>query len=397
MFRHTEGPARPWRPSRETLAVLGGRDPSPGAPLNPPPVLASAFRGAGDRGYARDGNPTWEALESALGALEGGSAVAFSSGMAAISATLELLEPRALVVLADNAYGEVRELFERERARGRLRLSVVPTRNPDAMASAFAGADLVWLDAISNPGLDVAPVADLAAAARGEGALVAVDATLATPMLVRPLELGADVVVHSATKHIGGHSDLLAGVAVAAAPAVAAALREARAAHGAVPGTMDAWLALRGLRTLPLRIERGQATATLLAKRLAGLPAVTRVRYPGLAGDPAHAPALTNLDGFGTMLCFELRDGPRAARAVCEHVEVITHATSLGGVESLIERPATWTADSGASWLRISAGCEDPEDLWQDLRRAIALSAGGGRPASPAAPRRDPRARTAPR
>lgn len=366
------------RLSRSTLAVRGGRtELAPGEPLTPPVVLSSSFRAGGEHGYARSGNPTWEALEDAIGALEGGTPVAFSSGMAAISAVLDGLAPGAPVAVADSAYAESRRLLTELEASGAIRLRAF---DPDDLASAEGaarGADMLWLDALSNPMLDVPALDDLAAIGREQGVRVVVDSTLATPMLVRPLELGADLVVHSATKHMGGHSDLLLGVAVAREGEDALRLRDSRVTRGAAPGTMDAWLALRGLRTLSLRVEREQATALALAERIAEHPGVTLVRYPGLEEDPAHRAASRLMDGYGSILSFEAEGGAERADALCGELRLVVHATSLGGVETLIDRHSRCNAESGApdGLLRLSVGCEDPEDLWADLERGLALSA----------------------
>jgi len=235
---------------------------------------------------------------------------------------------------------------------------------------------MLWLDSISNPLLDVPELDLLAQAAHDQGVLVVVDATLATPILQRPLALGADIVVHSATKAIGGHSDLLLGVAVARTQETAARLGDARTMFGAVPGTFEAWLALRGLRTLSLRVERAQETASRLAADLATREEVKWVRYPALASDPAHGAAERLLDGPGTMIAFEIEGGAERAEAICEAVEVITHAASLGGVETLIERHGRWCSASHvpSGLLRLSVGCEHPDDLWRDLDRALAAT-----------------------
>jgi len=358
-----------------TVAIVAGRgEPLAGAPLNSPPVLASAFRAGGERTYARDGNPTWDAFEDALGTLEGGTAVAFSTGMAAAAAVIETLPPTARVVVADTAYVEVLRLLAEREAAGRLSLTHVDGSDTGAVVAAVDGADLAWLDSVSNPGLDVAEVDVIAAAAHAAEAILVVDSTLATPINQRPLALGADLVIHSAAKYVGGHSDLLLGVAVAADAARAARLADARRTLGAVPGTLEAWLGLRGLRTLAPRVERGAASAAVLAERLAEHPTVTRVRYPGLASDPSHEVAARLLDGFGAMLSFEVEGGERAADAVCDRVAVIVHASSFGGVETLIEEPGRWHADPRvpAGLLRLSIGCEHPDDLWRDLEQALA-------------------------
>ena len=363
---------------RSTVAVRAGRgNASPGDPLNPAPVFASAFHDDGTLGYARDGNPTWSAFEEAIGALDGGDAVTFSSGMAAVAAVLEGVGAGERIVVARSAYVEVRRLLEERRASGKLALSAVDPNETEEMLAAIPGSRLVWIDAISNPLLDVPDLRRIAEAAKAAGSTLLVDATLATPMLLRPIELGADLVLHSATKYIGGHSDLLLGVITARDRHWADRLRRARTTLGAVPGTMETFLGLRGLRTLPLRIERGQAGAALLAERLAGHPQVRAVRYPGLECDPSHAEASRLLDGFGAMLSFEATGGTARADAICSEVSVFTHATSLGGVESLIERHSRWHAEPAVpeSLLRISVGCEHPEDLWRDLEGALTRTA----------------------
>ena len=326
---------------RSTLAIHAGRGPrTRGAPLNPPLVMASSFHG-GD--YAREeGAPTWAAFEEALGALEGGRSVAFASGTAAAAAILETLPAGARVVGPERGYAWTRSLLAERAATGRIALQTVDTSDTEATLGACEGADLLWLESPSNPLLEVAELDRLC----GCGVPVAVDSTFATPLLQRPLELGAAFSLHSATKFIGGHSDLLLGVVSVRDDARLEALRHARAQVGATPGTLEAFLALRGLRTLPVRLELSQRTAKTLAERLSAHPAVSAVHYPG----------------FGAMLSLELRGDPLA---VCEAVRVFTYAKSLGGVESLIDR-------RGPSLLRLSVGCEHVEDLWDDLEQALA-------------------------
>ena len=355
--------------SRETLAVHAGR-PSEG-PLSPPVVLASNFR---TYGYTREeGSPTWEAFEAAIGALEGGESVAFGSGMAAIAAVLEPLPVGARVVGPAIGYTVTRGLLAERAAAGRLELESVDLADTAAVLAACEGAALLWVETPTNPLVGIAELDRLCEGAAAAGVEVVVDATFASPLLLRPLELGAAVVVHSATKFIGGHSDLLLGVASARTPERAAALRHARATLGATPGALEAFLALRGLRTMGVRLERGQATAAVLAERLAAHPAVSAVHYPGLPSDPGHERAARLMDGFGAMLAFETAGGVAAADAVCERVRVLTHATSLGGVETLIERRRRYPEEVAPdALLRISVGVEDVEDLWRDLERALA-------------------------
>ena len=357
---------------RATVSVLAGRGSKPGDPLNSPPVFASTFRAGGEHDYARAANPTWDAFEEAMGALEGGEAVAFGSGLGAAAGVLDLVPRGGAIVAPPTAYVEVRGLFAGRAAAGSATVEYVDPADVDAFVAAGRGADLVWLDAISNPTLAVAELDRILAGLAGEPATVVVDSTLATPMLVRPLGLGADVVLHSATKFIGGHSDLLLGVAVTAHPRLAARLREARTANGSVPGTMDAWLALRGLRTLALRVARSGESAAELAARLAAHPAVATVAFPGLASHRDHVAASRVLDGYGAVIAFELAD-PGRSDELCERVRLIPHAPSLGGVESLIDRPGRWQAGPGVrpGLLRLSVGCEAVEDLWVDLEQAL--------------------------
>jgi cystathionine gamma-synthase len=354
-----------------TRAVHAGRPArEPDAPINPPVVLASNYHVLG---YAREeGSPTWAALETAVGALEGGTTVAFASGMATTAAILEELPVGARVVGPAAGYNGTRALLAERAAAGRIALQSVDVTDTAATLAACEGAQLLWIESPSNPLIGIAEVDVLCEGARAAGATAVVDSTFATPLLQRPLELGADVAMHSATKFIGGHSDLLLGVASVSDPERAERLRHARGLLGATPGALEAYLALRGLRTLPVRLDRAQGTALMLAHRLAEHPAISAVHHPGLPDDPGHERACRLLDGFGAMLSFELHGGAEHADAVCERVGVITHATSLGGVESLIERRARYPAEvAPPSLLRLSVGCEHPEDLWSDLERAL--------------------------
>ena len=355
--------------------VSAGRSSEPGAPLNTPLVPASNFVLGGDRVYSRqDGTPTWAALEELVGGLEGGHAVAFSSGMAAIAAVFAQLPVGSVLVVPEDCYQGVTGLAETGRAQGRWSVRRLPVEDTEAWLAAAASADLIWLESPSNPLLKVADLETLCRAQRKAGAILAVDNTFATPLNQRPLELGADLAIHSATKFIGGHSDLLAGVAVARAEELAAKLVAARGLAGATPGALEAFLALRGARTMALRVERAQQTAGLLAERLEAHAAVERVRYPGLASHPAHALAAAQLRGFGSVLSFDVTGGAAAADAVCSKVRLARHATSLGGVETTLERRAAHHGQEHlpAGLIRLSVGIEDAEDLWRDLERALA-------------------------
>ena len=363
----------------ETIAVKAGRGPGgPGEPLAPPLVMASNFHAGGERAYARtEGTPTWQALEEAVGELEGGEAVLFSSGMGAVSSVLETLPLGARVVHPTVSYLGVRRLLGGHAQAGRIEATPVDVTDSDAVIAELDGAGMLWLETPTNPLVGIADLERLAEAARQRGIRTVVDNTFATPLLQRPLELGCDLVVHSGTKLIGGHSDLLLGIAVARDGEQAEELRGVRHDAGATPGGLEAWLALRGLRTLPVRLERMQATALLLAERLRDHAEVIAVHYPGLPDDPGHELANRQMDGFGTMLAFQVKGGADQADALCESVQLITHATSLGGVETLIENRAAAPGEEHLpeGLLRVSVGCEHPEDVWEDLDAAVTKAA----------------------
>ncbi len=368
------------RQRAETLAVTAGRPPAePGRPMNEPLVLASNFRaGTPDAPvveYTRDGGTrSWEALESAVAALEGGTgAVAFGSGMAAASAILELVPTGAHVVVPSDSYSGVRSLLREGSSIGRWKVTVVDITDTAATKEAAWAADILWLESPTNPLIDVADLPELCRFGAGTGAMVVVDNTFATPLGQRPLSLGADIVLHSATKFIGGHSDLLLGLAVAGNADVLQRIGRRRRLSGGLPGALESFLALRGLRTLAVRLARGQESAGVLAQRLHEHPAVARVRYPGLPDDPWHQRAAEQMSGFGAMLSFELPGGAETAEAVAQGVRVMTHATSLGGVESTIERRAKYANSEHvpAGLLRLSVGIEHVEDLWADLDQAL--------------------------
>ncbi|MBO0728867.1 MAG: aminotransferase class I/II-fold pyridoxal phosphate-dependent enzyme [Acidimicrobiaceae bacterium] len=352
-----------------------GRGPGgPGDPVNPSVVMSSTFHQGGANPYGRDGNPTWEALEEVIGGLEGGEALVFASGMAAIAAELETLPVGAPVVVAGDAYSGTRRFLTDVAGRGRLRFQTVDVADTSATLAACSGPHgLLWLESPTNPLLAVADLPALIAGARERGWNVAVDNTFSTPLLQRPLDFGADVVVHSATKWLSGHSDVVLGAAVTRSEEVVAALRNRRSLHGAVAGPWEAWLTLRGVRTLAVRLDRAQANAAELARRLDAHASVTRVRYPGLENDPGHERAAAQMRGFGAMLAFEVRGGAPEAERVATATRLATAATSLGGVETLIERRGRWQGEEALppNLLRVSVGIEDVEDLWADLDAAI--------------------------
>lgn len=370
------------QPTLRTRCITAGRPRGAGAPLNAPLVPASNFAYAdggpgATRAYSReDGTPTWEALEATIGALEGADAArctTFASGMAAIAAVFELLDAGARVALPDDCYQGVRALADEGASKGRWSLEFVRVDDTDGWTGALERCDMLWIESPSNPLLALSDLAAIGTAAQRHDALLVVDNTFATPIAQRPLERGADVVVHSATKFIGGHSDLLCGATIARDGGVADALRHTRGRSGATPGALEAFLALRGARTLALRVEAASQAALELAHRLEAHAAVARVRHPGLPSHPQHALAAVQLDGFGAMLSFDVVDA-RAADALCAALEVVHHATSLGGVESTIERRAALAGQAHlpAGLVRLSVGIEDVEDLWSDLDRALA-------------------------
>jgi cystathionine gamma-synthase len=323
----------------ETVAVVAGRPArTPGAPLNAPLVPASTYHHGGDPVYGRDGNPGWAAFEAALGELEGGSCVAFASGLAASSAILDELAAGARVVAQRAPYFGVAEQLRE---------------------AGVEGAKLVWVESPTNPMLDVVDLPAVIDVARAAGALVVVDNTFATPLGQSPLAVGADVVMHSATKLIGGHSDLLLGAAVTRDASLDQRLRDRRGSTGATPGVLEAYLALRGLRTLPARLGRAQDSARELVGRLEAHPRTARVRYPGT----------------GTMVSFETTGTAEEAEAACEACRLIVHATSLGGVETSLERRARYASErevgTPPTLIRLSVGLEHVDDLWADLAQAL--------------------------
>lgn len=340
-------------------------------------MLSAPFQhGPDDNYYLRGGSSdTIRAFEDAVGVLEGGAALAFGSGMAAIAALVEGRATGTVAVVPSVGYSGCVTLFDEQQRMGRMQVRPVEITDTAAVVRALAGADLLWLESVTNPMMGVPDLPALIGAAHDVGALACVDSTFSTPLVVRPLEHGADVVMHSATKYLGGHSDLLMGVLVTRSASLGAGLKARRDLTGALPGALESYLALRGLRTLAVRLERAQANALELATRLAAHPAVTRVRFPGLAADAGHELATRLHDGYGAIIAFEVSGSARDAERVCSSVRLISHATSLGGVESLIERRARHPVDAAhgtpPTLLRLSVGIEHVEDLWADLAQAL--------------------------
>jgi len=364
----------------ETLAVTTGRpERVVDAPLNQAPVFASTYIGTpnvggGELGYGRYGNPTWQALEDAIGALEGGRALTYSTGMAAVHAVLELLPPAGTLVIPSNCYLGVSSAAAERADRYGLTVRTVDVADTAAVLAAADGADMVWLETPTNPTIEVADLPAIGAALAGVTTLV-VDSTFATPLVQRPLESGADIVLHSATKFLSGHSDALMGALVVreSDEERLATLHATRSLHGATPGTLEAFLVLRGVRTLAVRLAQATASAGLLAERLVRHPAVRRVRYPGLPHDPGHEVAARTMSGFGSVLSIELVDA-QAAEQFIAAAHVWVFATSLGGVESTFERRRRWPGELPsvpAGLVRLSVGIEHVEDLWADLEQAL--------------------------
>lgn len=366
------------------------RDPHTGAVV-PPLHLSSTFvqPGAGEWGefdYSRSGNPTRKALETTLASLEGGcGALAFSSGMAATHCVIASLKSGDRVVASADIYGGTYRLLHKVTNRAGIRVTLVDATSADNLAAAMTVATkLVWLESPGNPRMTITDIAACAEIAHRGGALLAVDSTFATPVLTRPLELGADIVMHSATKYLGGHSDLLGGALVVRDPQLLKDLYFVQNATGAVLGPLECFLCSRGIKTLELRVREQSHTAARLAEWLQGHARVARVLYPGLVDHPGHELANRQMDGaFGAMLTFEVAGDFAAAKRVAESTKLFQLAVSLGAVESLIEQPASMSHASydaadrvkhGISdgLIRLSVGLEAFEDLQADLEQALA-------------------------
>ncbi|MEM8560376.1 MAG: PLP-dependent transferase, partial [Bacteroidota bacterium] len=355
----------------------------------PPIHLATTFERAPDGSYpsgyqySRSENPNRQALEVALADLEGGdldddiACVAFPSGMAAIFAVLQTLAPGDHVVAPRDAYYNVALLLRDHFARWGLGVSFADMTAPHRVAAAMTpDTKLVWIETPSNPLLDITEIAAVAEVAHAGGALVACDNTWATPLLQRPLALGADLVVHATTKYLAGHSDVTGGaVIVRSQPETVERLRTVQRVAGVVPAPLDCWLVLRGMRTLAVRMRAHVDNALALAHFLDVHPSVERVHYPGLPTDPGYTTAAKQMDGFGGMLSFVVRDGEAPARTVANRLQLFTQATSLGGPESLVEHRASVegpTSLAPPGLLRLSVGLEHPDDLTADLAQALA-------------------------
>ena len=359
----------------ETIAITAGRpEVGPDSLLNQPISLNSTFVAGGAIGYGRYGNETWSALEVAIAALEGGKTLTYSSGMAAVTAVFSTLPVGAKVVASNQGYSGVMTLLGNLSAAKKLNPKFVSIADTDEVIAALDGADLLWIESPTNPSLDVADLPTLIKEAKSRGITVAVDNTFATALIQQPLLMGADIVMNSVTKYLAGHSDVVLGSLSTNNPELFKAVEDARKFNGSIPGPFEAWLALRGIRTFPLRFQRASENALEIAKRLSSHPLVTRVRYPGLPTDPQHAKAKAFMKGFGAIVSFEYAGDGAATDKVCESSKIVTYATSLGGVESLWERRRRWPIESASvpeSLIRLSLGCEDVEDLWADIDAAL--------------------------
>lgn len=375
-----------------TLAIHAGQSPDPATGAVMTPIYATSTYAQSSPGvhqgyeYSRSHNPTRFAYERCVAALEGGTrGFAFASGLAATSTILELLESGSHVVAMDDVYGGTYRLFERVRRRSAgLDFSWVDLTDPAAFEAAIRPhTRMVWIETPTNPLLKLVDIAQIAAIARRRGLLVVVDNTFASPILQRPLELGAHIVMHSATKYLNGHSDIVGGMVVVGDDVeLAEKLAFLQNAVGGVQGPFDSFLALRGLKTLHLRMRAHCENAQALAEWLQAHPAVEQVAYPGLAAHPQHALARRQMHGFGGMVSIWLKGGFEAARRLCERTELFTLAESLGGVESLVNHPAVMTHASvpperraalgiGDDLVRLSVGVEDVADLREDLAAAL--------------------------
>jgi cystathionine gamma-lyase len=377
----------------ETLAIHGGQHPEPITGAVMPPIFQTstyAQKGPGEHSgfeYSRTHNPTRYALERAIAALENARfGLAFASGLAATTTVLHLLDAGDHVVAGDDMYGGTFRLFDKVLRRRGQSFSYVDMVDPGNVDAAIRPeTKLVWLETPTNPMLKLGDIKAIAAICQRRGVLLAIDNTFMSPVCQRPLELGADIVVHSTTKYIGGHSDVVGGAVVGRDPALYERLAFLQNAVGAIPGPQDCYLTLRGLKTLALRMQRHQENAGRIATFLAQHPRVERVIYPGLESHPQHQLAREQMNGFGGMLSFYLRGDLEAARRFLKAVRVFTLAESLGGVESLIEHPAIMTHASvpkatrdllgiADGFIRVSAGVEHVDDLIADLDQALAAA-----------------------
>jgi cystathionine gamma-synthase len=359
----------------ESKVVAAGRPAKqPDGALNPPIALNSTFHQGGPVGYGRYGNETWSALEEAISVLEGGKTLLFSSGMAAISAVFSLLPEGAVIVAANNGYQGTTTLLKKLNESEKLKVRFVNLANTDECIAAIPGAQMLYLESPLNPLLEVVDLPKIIAAGKAAGCGIAVDNTLATPLLQNPLALGADISIHSVTKYLSGHSDLILGSLTTNDQALYGRLEQSRRYGGAIAGPFEAWIALRGLRTFAIRMQRSQENAMELANRLSKDSRISKVRYPGLATDSYHGLAKSFMKGFGAMISFDVKASVEQIDLMCNSSKLITNATSLGGVESIWERRRRWATESETvpeNLIRFSVGIENVDDLWADIQQAL--------------------------
>ncbi len=375
-----------------TKAIHAGQSPDPTTGAVMMPIYATSTYAQASPGehqgfeYSRSHNPTRFAYERCVAALESGShGFAFASGLAATSTVLEMLDSGAHVICMDDVYGGTFRLFERVRKRSAgLQFSFVDLNDAAALEEALQpNTKMIWCETPTNPLLKIVDIVRLSAFAKKHGLLLAVDNTFSSPILQRPLELGADIVMHSATKYLNGHSDIIGGMIVVNTPELAEQMTFLQNSIGGVQGPFDSFLALRGLKTLHLRMKAHCENAQFLAERLESHPAIEKVMYPGLASHPQHELAKTQMHGFGGMVSVWLKGGFPEAKRFMERLELFTCAESLGGVESLANHPAVMTHASvpverrealgvTGNLVRLSVGVEDVQDLWADIQQALA-------------------------
>ena len=344
----------------ETLAITSGRpEVEPGSGMNPGISLNSTFTAGGGIGYGRFGNETWQALESTITALEQGeSTLAFSSGMAAITAVFSLLPHGAPIVASDQGYSGTMAILKKYHEQGRLEVRFVDIANTKDVFEALIGAAFLWIESPTNPGLEIAEMSLIIGEAKKRNMGVAVDNTFATALNQLPLQLGADISMNSVTKFLSGHSDVILGSLTVKDPALHTRLLEARSLLGGIPGPFEAWMALRGIRTFPLRFRAAEGNARALVEKLSAHSAITKVRYPG----------------FGAIISIEIDGDAAKTDRICAATHLIANATSLGGVESTWERRRRWPAESASvpeNLIRISIGCEHLDDIWGDISSAL--------------------------
>ncbi|MEZ6196364.1 MAG: cystathionine gamma-synthase [Planctomycetota bacterium] len=375
----------------ETKAIHAGQEPEELTGAVAVPIYQTSTYAQPDVGvhkgheYSRTSNPTRDALQTCLAALENGKrGFAFSSGMAAITTLMSLFESGDHIVCSDDVYGGTFRLFDKILRRYGLEFSFVDTQDPAAVAAAFRPRTrLVWVETPSNPMLKITDIREMARIAHENGAWLGVDNTFMSPYFQRPLDLGADIVMHSTTKYLGGHSDVVGGALITRDDALGERIAFSQNSMGGTPGPFDSWLTLRGMRTLGVRMQRHEENAARIARHLVAHPRVERVYYPGLPDHPGHAVQAGQTEGFGGMISFTLKADLEGTKRFCRSTELFFLAESLGGVESLLEHPAIMThasvppetrAQLGISdnFVRLSVGIENVEDLLADLDQALA-------------------------